>query len=174
MGTVTFNTLQDSFNVEHIIYAGSVQEIPEQLKKNDMTHSFKIITRSGSVYCYYKDIETARKARTILGDIMDSIKPCLFRSGNDIVDIKSIISYSRIVKLKNNENGKTHAFTVTIDTVNEKSNTIWFAYKSEENAKKARAVLWSMIESSHKKLSSILPDEKPETTVAECSADNLI
>jgi len=171
MSSAIFSTSFDSYNVEHIIYAGGIQEIPEEMRKNDSTHSFRIITRLGPVYCYYKGIEAARKARGMLDSMLDSKKQHIFRSGSEIIDAESIISYGRVVKLKNNEDGKTHAFTVTLNCANEKCNQIWLTYKTEESAKKARAILWSMIESSNGTLPQYSQDEKTESSVAECSAE---
>lgn len=171
MSTTVFSTSFESYNVSHIIYAGAVQEIPEQLRKNDMTHSFRIITKQDSSFCYFKDIEAARKARAILESMMDSIKPRIFRSAGEVIDADEVISYGRIVKLKNSDDGKTHAFVVSLNTANEKYNQQWLAYKTEESAKKARAILWSIIESANSKIPQYQPEEKPETVVAECSVE---
>lgn len=171
MNTAVFSTSFDNYNVMHIIFAGAVQEIAEEKRKNDMSHFFRIITRQGTAFCYFKGIESARKARAILETMMESVKPHLFRSGFDLIDAESVISYGRVVKLKNSDDGKTHAFTVTLDTVNEKSSQIWLPFKTEESAKKARAVLWSIIESSCGKKYNPLPEEKTETTVAECAVE---
>lgn len=171
MSSTIFSNAFDSYNVEHIIFAGAVQEIPEEMRKNESTHSFRIITRLGPVYCYFKGVDAARKARGMLETMMDSKKPHIFRCGPETLDAASVISYGRVVKLKNNEDGKTHAFTVTLNSANEKCNQVWLTYKTEESAKKARAVLWSIIESSNGKIPQYSPDEKPETAVAEFAAD---
>jgi uncharacterized protein YggL (DUF469 family) len=148
MNTVIFSTAFDSYNIMHIIYAGAVQEIPQEKRKNDISHFFRILTRQGVAFCYFKGGESARKARVILETMMESAKPNkLFRSGSELIDVESVISYGRIVKLKNSEDGKTHAFTVILNTVSERNNQVSFSFKSEESAKKARAVLWSIMES---------------------------
>lgn len=147
MNTAIFSTTFDSYNIMHIIYAGAVQEIPQEKRKNDMSHFFRILTRQGSAFCYFKGGESARKARILLETMMESAKPNqLFRSGSELIDVESVISYGRIIKLRNSENGKTHAFTVILNTVSERNNQLCFSFKSEESAKKARAVLWSIME----------------------------
>lgn len=171
MSTSIFSTSFDSYSVSHIIYVGAVQEIAEEKRKNDMTHFFRIITRLGPAYCYFKGADSVRKARAMLETMIDSIKPRIFRSANELIDVDSVISYGRIVKLKNIEDGKTHAFTVSLDTVSEKHSQIWLAYKTEESAKKSRAVLWSIMESSFNKTYKQPADEKVEVTVAECAVE---
>lgn len=147
MNTVIFSTSFDSYNIMHIIYAGAVQEIPQEKRKNDMSHFFRILTRQGVSFCYFKGSESAKKARILLETMLESAKPNqLFRSGFELIDVESVVSYGRIIKLKNSEDGKTHAFTVILDTVSERNNQICFSFKTEESAKKARAVLWSIME----------------------------
>jgi len=147
MNTVIFSTTSDSYNIMHIIYAGAVQEIPKEKRKNAMSHFFRILTRQGVAFCYFKGGESARKARIQLETMMESAKPNqLFRSGSEVIDVESVISYGRIIKLRNSEDGKSHAFTVILNTMSERNNQLSFSFKSEESAKKARAVLWSIME----------------------------
>lgn len=168
MNTAIFSTTFDSYNIMHIIYAGAVQEIPEEKRKNAMSHFFRILTRQGAAFCYFKSGESARKARMLLETMMESAKPNrLFRSGSEIIDVESVISYGRIIKLKNDEDGKSHAFTVILNVMSERNNQLSFSFKSEESAKKARAVLWSIMENlySHKTNQSF--GEKKESLEAD-------
>ncbi len=150
MNTAVFSTAFDSYNIMHIIYAGAVQEIPKEKRKNAMSHFFRILTRQGTAFCYFKGEEAARKARIQLETMMESAKPNqLFRYGSEIIDVESVISYGRTIKLKDSEDGKSYAFTVILDTISERNNQISFSFKSEESAKKARAVLWSIMETRY-------------------------
>jgi hypothetical protein len=147
MNAAIFSTTFDSYNIMHIIYAGAVQEIPKEKRKNAMSHFFRILTRQGAAFCYFKGGETARKARILLETMMESAKPNqLFRFGSEIVDVESIISYGRIFRLRDSEDGKSYAFTVILNTMSERNNQLSFSFNSEESAKKARAVLWSIME----------------------------
>jgi hypothetical protein len=165
-----FSTSGESYQISHIIFVGAVHEIPQDKKKSDNTHSFRLVTSQGSAFCYFKSIETARKARFVLESMIESVKSNLFKNCGETLDIAGVVSFGRIVQLKNVEHDMTHAFIVTINSVNEKYNQLWFRYKSEETARHARNALWAKIESINR---IPLPEtsEKAETVVAECSVE---
>jgi len=165
-----FSTFSDSYQISHILFASSIHEIPEEKRKNESTHSFKLITTQGAVYCYFKNIETARKVRGVLEGMLEGSKPALFKNGGDSLDISAVVSFGRIVKLKSTENGMSHAFVVTLNTSNEKASQVWFTYKSEDSARHARNALWAKIENPGK-IPQAQNEEHTETAVAECSAE---
>jgi hypothetical protein len=152
MNSCIFSTTSESFPVDHIIYCGYISEIPKDKRKNDQTHSFKIITSAGPVYCYYIGIENARKAKATLESMMSETKYAIFKSGAETTDVSRIVSFSKVLSLKKPENGFTHAIVATLETAApEKPAQVWMHYKSEETARNARKALYATIHSLYKK-----------------------
>ncbi|NLE01087.1 MAG: hypothetical protein GX640_14565 [Fibrobacter sp.] len=164
-----FSTVSESYQISHILFAGYVCEIPPDKRKGDSTHSFKLITTLGTSYCYFNNIETAKKVRGVLEGMLEKAKPAIFKNGGDSLDIGAVVSFSKVVKLKNSESGMTHAFLVSLNTVNEKSSQVWFTYKSEDTARHARNALWAKMESSGKIQEPHF--EEQVTGVAECYSE---
>ncbi len=171
MNNAIFSTPSESYPVSHIIYAGFITEIPVEKRKTDQTHFFKIITSTGPFYCYYGNLDTAKKARNDLGSMMSEIKPAVFKSGNEIVDVSKIVSFTKVLALKKPENSYTHAILIVPETVSlERSAQIWLHYKSEENARNARKALFAAILSLYQKDSSV-PDKEMDMETAECRSE---
>jgi hypothetical protein len=171
MNNVIFSTSSESYPVSHIIYAGFIAEIPIEKRKTDQSHFFKIITSTGPTYCYYSNIDTAKRARSILGSMMTENKPAVFKAGNEIVDVSKIVSFTKVLTLKKPENGYTHAILLVPETVSlERSAQIWLHYKSEENARTARKALFGTILSLYQKDSSV-SDKDMDIETAECRSE---
>ncbi len=167
MPSTIFSTPSESFPVSHIIYAGYIIEIPAEKRKNDQTHFFKIITSTGPSYCYFNSFETAKKARNLLGVMMSQIKPSVFKSGNDTIDVSRIVSFTKVLALKKAENGFTHALLLTLDTIStEKSAQVWLHYKSEESAHNARKALFATILALHSNVTKSELDSELQTANA--------
>jgi hypothetical protein len=149
MNSAIFTSGNQAYQVSRIIYAGSVQSIPEANRRNDCTHSFKIITVNGAVFSYYKNEEAARKSRNMLGAMLDALKPNAFKHGYDFLDPLHIVSFGSVVQFKKAQGEYTHGFAVMTDTVQEKSQEVWFRYKSEDHAQKGRKALWAVIYSAN-------------------------
>lgn len=145
INSVVFSSGNQSYQVSQIAYVGPVWEIPPEKKKTDATHSFRIVTRSGGSYCYYKSFETARNARGALAAMLRSVKPGVFSHANQLVDPEQIISYSKVFPLKENDQGHTHAFVAIIDTIPERNRRVWFRFRSEEAAQHTRNALFGRI-----------------------------
>lgn len=151
MNSTIFSTPLESFPVAHIIFCGYISEIPQEKRKSDQTHSFKIITSTGPVYCYYDGFENARKAKGVLEAMMAETKPALFRSSNETIDAARIVSFSKVITLKKPESSFTHAIIVTLETTApEKLAQVWMHYKSEEAGRNARKALYATILSLYK------------------------
>ena len=145
MQNIIFSTASDSFLVKHVIHAGPVAEIPEKSRKGDNTHYFRMITTRGAVFCHFKSVETARRSRGVLGAMLGTVKPHLFRSKGDSIDIASIVSFGRVIQFKNYEEGDQYGFPVHVATVSDKSATIWLTYNTEESTKNVRKALYAAI-----------------------------
>lgn len=150
MKSAVFSNGSDTYQVANIIYAGPVSEIPQEKRKGESTHSFRMITTQGTVYCYYKSIESAKNSVGALKQMMESLKENVFKSGADWFDTKRVVSFGHVIKLKNTQDGQTHAFLVIIDTADNNHNQIWLTYKSEDHAEKARKALYAAIHSVNK------------------------
>jgi hypothetical protein len=125
------------------LYAGPVYEIPVANRKNNHTHSIKIITRAGAAWCYFDNADAATKARAALAVMMDQVKKVVFKSQGEVVDPKEIISYSNICEIKSTTGKSSFGFVVTIDCMEEKHCKLWFVYNSTETAEKARKSLYA-------------------------------
>ncbi len=143
MKSAIFSSGYEAYQVANVIYAGPVSEIPEEKRRNDSTHSFKMITPLGAVRCYYRNYDSAVKARSALGAMMMSMKPYLFRHGYQLIDPHRIVSFRRVVQLRTPQRDYTHAVIVSLETVDSGNNEVWLRYKSEENASKGRRALYA-------------------------------
>jgi len=143
--SVIFNTASDAYQVSNIIYAGPISELPEERRKNGNTHSFRMITSLGAVYCYFQNQEAARKARGLLGAMIDGSKPIMFKSGYQCIDPRRIVSFGRVFALKRTDDGMTHGFVVNLETAQGKNSQVWLTYKSEDHTTKARKALYAII-----------------------------
>ena len=170
MSSAIFSTASECYPVVSIIHAGGIQEMPEEKRKGDNTHYFRITTTQGAVFCHFKNSESARKARGVLGAMMETLKPNMFRSAGETIDPRHVISFGRVQTLKEPSDGMTHAFPVNLDAKQEKSEKIWLTYKSEDHATKARRVLYAIIQDLYR--TSIMESEQQvEPAVAECATE---
>jgi hypothetical protein len=165
MNSTIFSTPFESFPVAHITYCGYISEIPQDKRKNNQTHSFKIMTSIGAVYCYYNGFEEAKKSHDSLEGMMKETKPAIFKYGTESIDASKIVSFSKVLSIKKPENGFTHAIVTTLETVApEKSAQVWMHFKSDESAHNARKALYATILSLYKRGSeSPMHDEEMAT-----------
>jgi hypothetical protein len=140
---VLFTALNETIQINQILYAGPVYEIPVANRKNDHTHSIKIITRAGAVWCFFNNADVANKARAALAVMMDQVKKVVFKSQGEVVDPKDIISYSHVCEIKSSSGKSSFGFVVNIDCLDEKHRKLWFVYSSSETAEKARKSLYA-------------------------------
>jgi hypothetical protein len=146
---VLFTAINETIQVNHIIYAGPVSETPVASRKNDLTHYFKIITRTGAIWCHFKNAEAANKARGTLAVMMDQVKKVLFKTLGEVVDPKEIISYSNVQEFKSSNENSDFGFVVNINCIDERYRKLWFVYSSNEYAEKGRKALYAcMMESN--------------------------
>jgi hypothetical protein len=149
MRSAIFTSGNQAYQVSKIIYAGPVHEIPEDRRRNECTHSFKMVTVAGATFSYYKNEEAARKSRNMLGAMLEGLKPDLFKNGSDILDPLHIVSFGSVVQFKKAQGEYTHGLAITVDTIQEKSQEVWFRYKSDDHAQKGRKALWAIIHSAN-------------------------
>jgi len=145
MQNTIFSTSSDSFLVSHIIHAGPVGELNQQSRKSENTHYFKLTTTRGSAYCHFRSEETARRSRGVLGAMLGTVKPHLFRSKGDSIDISSIVSFGRVVDLKKDSDGDLYGFPVVVATMTEKNATLWLTFQAEESAQNVRKALYASV-----------------------------
>ena len=127
MNAAIFSTTFDSYNIMHIIYAGAVQRFQKKKEKCDVPF-LSDFDQAGCGLLLFQRRRDARKARILLETMMESAKPNqLFRFGSEIVDVESIISYGRIFRLRDSEDGKSYAFTVILNTMSERNNQLSFS-----------------------------------------------
>ncbi|MBD3391435.1 MAG: hypothetical protein GF418_05250 [Chitinivibrionales bacterium] len=167
MKSAIFTSGFHAYQVSNIIYAGPVQEIPEERRRNGSTHSFKVLTALGAAYCYYKDVESARKARGALGAMLDTLRPNAFKHGNEYVDPKSVVSFSYVRQFKKPVEECTHGFVVTMLTSDEKNRDVWIRYRSEEHARKGRKVMWAALHSANGLTASARQDDDGQPVAQE-------
>jgi len=149
MRSAIFTSGNQAYQVSKIIFAGSVHTIPEERRRNDCTHSFKLITVNGATFSYYKNEEAARKSRNMLGAMLDSLKPDAFKHGSEFLDPLHVVSFGSVVQFKKAQGEYTHGFAITVDTIQEKNQEVWFTYKSDDHAQKGRKALWAIIYSAN-------------------------
>lgn len=170
MQNVIFSTASDSFLVAHVVHAGPVTEYSEQQRKGENTHYFKMTTTRGAAFCHFKSEETARRSRGVLGAMLGTIKPHLFRSKGDCIDIASIVSFGSPVKLKNEGESDKFGLPVHVATMSEKSDTVWLTFQTEESAKNVRRALYAAIMSYYspaEKAAAPAPAEAEETAQSQ-------
>lgn len=166
MQSTIFSTAGEAYHVNHIVHASGVWEVPEDKRKYDRTHAFKLVTTVGSAYCYYKDQDAARKARSALGAMLAAAKPSVFRHRNDVMDPKHIVSIGNVVALKEPQGELTHAVIVTLATSDIRNNKVWLKYKSEETATKGRRVLYAVVAKANEQQADT-PQDTKDTEAAE-------
>jgi len=146
MSSSIFSTQAESFPLAHILYVGYMHEIPEDKRKGNNTHSFKLLTTSGVFYCNFSDPDTANKSHSVVTRMMNETKVCLFKNGKELLDSSKVSSFSKVLPLKKTDNGFTHALIVTLDmAADDKTKQVWFHYKSEDAARNARKALYALI-----------------------------
>lgn len=146
---VLFTAHNETIQVNHILYAGPVYEIPAASRKNDNTHSIKIVTRAGAVWCNFNNVDAANKARAALAVMMDQVKKVVFKSQGEVLDPREIISNSNICEIKSSTEKSSFGFVVTINCMDEKHRKHWFVYSSSETAEKARKALYACMMELH-------------------------
>ncbi|MBN1576881.1 MAG: hypothetical protein JW913_10030 [Chitinispirillaceae bacterium] len=166
MQNVIFSTASDSIIVAHVIHAGPVTAYTPQNRKSENTHYFRLTTTHGAAFCHFKNEDSARKARGLLGAMLGTVKPHQFRSKGDSIDITSIVSFGRPVKLKKEENeeNEKYGLPVNVVTMNEKSATVWLTFQTEESARNVRKALYAAV------MSYYSPADKP-TAAAPAEAE---
>lgn len=145
MNSAIFTTANENYHVSQIAYAGPITEIPEDKRKYSSSHYFKIVNHRGTSYCHYKSFDTAKKARNALAAMLHDIKPHCYKYGHGAIDAQSVLSFSNVFELKTPQHELTHAFVVTIDTLDESNSKIWMKYRSAENAWKGQKALFAAI-----------------------------
>ncbi|MBD3346797.1 MAG: hypothetical protein GF401_17205 [Chitinivibrionales bacterium] len=145
MNSAIFTTSFQNYHVSQILFAGPVIELPEEKRKGEMSHYFKIICHNGASYCHFKSQDAARNARNALGAMLNSMKPYCYKYGNSTIDSKGVVSFSNVFPLKTIRNDLTHAIVVTLDTTDEDNSKIWLKFKSEDNAWKGQKALFASI-----------------------------
>jgi hypothetical protein len=150
--TPIFNSAGESYQVANVSYVGPVREIPEEKRRGESTHSFRMYTPLGTVYCNYKSDETAKKSRSALAAMMGGCKPSLYKHGFELIDTQKIVSFSSVLQLKNAQNGHTHAIVVNVESGNTDNSQVWLRYRSEENAVKGRKALYAAIHAANRML----------------------
>jgi hypothetical protein len=165
MHNAIFSTASDSFIVAHVLHAGPVMEFTSQSTKSDNTHYFRLTTTHGTAFCHFKNEESARKSRGLLGVMLGTVKPHLFRSKGDSIDIASIVSFGRPVKLKAENEGDKYGIPVTLAGMTDRSATIWLTFQTEESAKNVRKALWASV------MSYYTPADKTAAAPAAVAAE---
>lgn len=146
MQNTIFSSASESFLVAHVIHAGAVTELPEEKQKNGYSHYFRITTVRGSAFCRFKTEEAARKSRGLLGAMLGTVKPHLFRCKGDSMDLASIVSFGRIVELKHSTTeSEQFGLPIRMNAADEKSCTIWLTFKTEESGQNVRKALWAAL-----------------------------
>jgi hypothetical protein len=170
MSSAIFTNGINAYQVSRILYAGSVTQIPEERRQNGNTHSFKITTGLGTVFCHYKDEETARKSRGALAGMLDAARPNAFKHGFEYLDPSRVVSFSSVLQFKKPLGAYTHGFVVRMETVDEKSQEVWFRYKTEDHAQKGRKALWATLH--HVNGSSAPADKEPALAAQQPVSSN--
>jgi hypothetical protein len=147
LSPVIFSNGYESYQVNGIVYAGPVHQIPEQHRRNAYTHSFKIITGLGAAFLSYKDEDNAKKARGALSVMLERAKPGSFRAGYEYLDPSGIVSFNNVVQFKKPVDDCTHGYMVSILTHDEKNREVWLKFKTEDHAVKSRKAMWATLHS---------------------------
>ena len=163
MNAAVFSTANESYQVSNINYAGPVAEIPPERRKGESTHSFKMITSMGPVFCHFTSDEAAKKAHGALAGMMERCKPSTYKHGFEVIDTRKIVSYSRVVPFKASQNGHTHAVIVSVESAaaDPKRSQVWLRYRSEENATKGRTALFAAIQAANRQVVPVEDEGAP-------------
>lgn len=165
MQNTIFSTASDSFLVAHILHAGPVAELAPQNRKSENTHYFKVTTTRGAAYCHFKSEDAARRSRGVLGAMLGTVKPHLFRSKGDSIDIASIVSFGRAIPLKNDSESEVYGFPVVVASVADKNATVWLTFQTEDSAQNVRKALYAAIMSFYNNPETVtLPNEVTESS----------
>jgi hypothetical protein len=124
---------------------GPIEEIPQEYRKGERTHSFKIVTTVDSTHCGYKSPETARNAHNAIAAMMRDVNPKTFPHGDELVDATRVVSVGDVVALKTPRGEHTHAVIVTVETADEKNAKVWLKFRSEEKAKNGRMLVRRLV-----------------------------
>jgi hypothetical protein len=167
MQSTIFSTASDSFPISHVIHAGPVTAYPQEKRKSDHTHYFRLTTVHGPAFCHFKNEEAARRARGLLGAMLGTMKPHLFRSKGDCIDVASIVSFGRPVKLKSDGEEERYGLPVNIAATSDKNKTIWLTFQTEDSAKNVRRALFAsvMAHYSQPEKTITLPTVGPEDSL---------
>ena len=118
MQNAIFSSSTESFMINHVLHAGSVTEIPGDKQKNGITHYFRLTTVRGSAYCRFRSEDAARRSRGLLGMMLGHLKPYFFKAQGECIDLSSIVSFGKIVELRNGgENDQFGLFQELLVTV---------------------------------------------------------
>jgi hypothetical protein len=145
MQNAIFSSSTESFMVNHVLHAGSIAEIPKDKQKNGTTHYFKLTTTRGAAFCRFRSEDAARRSRGMLGMMLGHLKPHLFKAQGECIDISGIVSVGKVVEFRNGGENDRFGLPVTLATIDEKSTTIWFVFKTEESGQNIRRALWANI-----------------------------
>ena len=173
MQNTIFSTASDCFMVAHIIHAGPVGELHPQKKKGDCTHYFKLTTRRGPAYCHFRSEEAARRSRGVLGAMLGTVKPHLFRSKGDSIDIANIVSFGRVVNLKKESEEGLYGFPVVIASMTEKNATVWLTFQTEDSARNVRKALYAAVMSYYTTRGPVPLSEENSESGDEVAAENV-
>ncbi len=166
MKSGVFTSNGESYQVSQIVYVGPVEEIPEEHRRFERTHSFRIVTTIGYSRCSFKSSETARHAHGALYAIMKSANPEVFSHGTELLDPARIVCFGDVVALKTPQGDYTHAVIVTMETAEPRGCKVWLKYKSEDKAKRGRRLLQSLVSGAKAQKAEIEPKAEQETAVA--------
>ena len=166
MKSGVFTNGSESYQVSQIVYVGPVEEIPEEYRKFERTHSFRIVTTIGHSRCSYKSAEAARHAHGALFAIMKSANSEVFSHGTELLDPARIVCYGDAVTLKNPQGEYTHAIIVTMETADARGCKVWLKYKSQDKAKRGRRLLQALVSGSKGLKTDSEPKAQQETVAA--------
>ena len=139
-----FSTGSDSYLLSQIIHAGPVCEFTKKNEDSTNTHFYRITTTRGAVFSHFKNKESAIKSRGVLETKLNASGKRMFVSRGDMIDVARIISFGKVLALKNGTS-EVFGFPVNVQTAKEKSSTIWLTFKSEEAGMNVRKALYATI-----------------------------
>jgi len=145
MKSGVFTSGGESYQASQIVYVGPVEEIPEEHRRFERTHSFRIVTTVGYSRCSYKSAEAARNAHGALYGILKTANPSVFSHGTELLDANRVVCFGGVVALKNPQGEHTHAVIATMETADPRGCKVWLKYKSEDKAKRGRRLLQSLV-----------------------------
>ena len=173
MNSAIFSTGNQNYNIATVVYAGPVQEIPAERRRNEYTHYFKLLTALGPTFAYFKDVDAARKSRGALSGMLEVIKPRAFRYGNTFIDPSSVVALSNVIQFKKALGEFTHGFVVRVLTIDEKNQEVWVRYRSEDHARKGRKAMWAAMQAANGLSNTTKQAEETQPVVQEVAADGV-